>query len=138
MHIGCGACAGPFECYLATRGLKTLALRMERCASNAQGFAEILKSHPKIDNVYYPGLKSHPGHKLQKQQSSGFGALVAFEVKGSYKNALKFCSYLKVPTFAVSLGGVETLLSIPRHLTHKCVPEAQRKVLGKSTLFLSN
>lgn len=106
-----GAVIGSFEAWLLIRGMRTLPLRMERMSENAQKVAEFLAAHPKVDQVYYPGLKTHPQHQLAtKQMHDGFGSLLSFTVKGSSNDALKACGKLNLFKRATSLGGVESLV----------------------------
>ena len=112
-----GGCIDPFAAYLTLRGLKTLALRMERHNSNAIKVAEYLENHPKVRRVYYPGLKSHVQHELAKRQMKGFGGVVCFELD-SEREAVKFIESLKLIIHGLSLGGVESLVSMPVYSSH--------------------
>jgi cystathionine gamma-synthase len=105
-----GAVAGPFEAWLALRGIRTLALRVERAGANAFELARRLETHPRVESVRYPGLADHPGHDLAARQMSGFGAMVSFEVAGGASEAEAFAGRLELITVATSLGGVETLI----------------------------
>ena len=106
-----GAVPSPFECWLVTRGIKTLHLRVMQQTKNAAKLARFLEKHPKIERVNYPGLKSHPDHKVaKKQMTEGFGAMLSVQVKGSTKNAMQLTGRLKLFTTATSLGGVESLV----------------------------
>ncbi len=105
-----GAVPSPFECWLITRGIKTLHLRVQQQTKNAKKLAKYLEKHPKIEAVNYPGLKSHPQHKVAKKQMSGFGAMLSVQVKGSAKKAMQLTGKLKLFTTATSLGGVESLV----------------------------
>jgi len=125
-----GCCPGPFDCFLATRGIKTLALRVERCQQTAMKLAEILDKHPKIEQTLYPGLTKHPGYEINKKQSSGFGAMISIKLKGDTAKANEFYKKLTLFGHAVSLGSVESLVSIPVMITHKGVPAATREKLG--------
>lgn len=109
MHVTLGAVLSPMDAWLLLRGLRTFALRLERINSNALALAQWLEEQDQIDYVLYPGLPSHPQHALAKQQMKGFGAVIAFAVKGGYQATQRFVSSLKLATHAVSLGGVETL-----------------------------
>jgi len=109
IHWILGAVADPNTSYMLLRGLKTLALRMQRHNENAMRVAKYLEKHRKVERVYYPGLKNHPGHKIAKKQMSGFGGLVSFDV-GSFEAAKRFVNLLKIPYIAVSFGGVESLV----------------------------
>lgn len=124
-----GAILSPFDSFLVLRGLKTLAVRMDRHEINGSQVAFFLDQHPKVHNVLYPGLTSHPGHELQKRQASGFGALITFDL-GSYERAKGLLDNLEVMSLAESLGGVETLISHPASMTHASVPAANRERLG--------
>jgi cystathionine gamma-lyase len=125
-----GATPGPFDCWLVLRGIKTLALRMERHAQSAQRLAEFLDQHPKIERVIYPGLPSHPGHELAKKQMRGFGGMITFFTKGGLEEARRFLENLEVFTLAESLGGVESLIEHPAIMTHASIPPELRKAIG--------
>ena len=124
-----GAILSPMDSFLILRGIKTLALRMERHEENGRAVAEFLAAHPKVKTVHYPGLPDHPGHELQKRQATGFGAMIAFDL-GSYDAAKRFFDRLEVLSFAESLGGVETLISHPPSMTHASIPPERRAELG--------
>jgi cystathionine beta-lyase/cystathionine gamma-synthase len=124
-----GAIPGPFDCFLALRGVKTLAVRMDRHESNARTIAAWLAQHPKLDRVLYPGLPRHPGHELHKSQSSGFGGMIAFET-GSIERGAAVLRRTKLFALAESLGGVESLISHPASMTHASVPKAERERVG--------
>ncbi|MEO8504220.1 MAG: PLP-dependent aspartate aminotransferase family protein [Acidobacteriota bacterium] len=126
-----GAVLGPFESFLVLRGIKTLAVRMDRHESNGRAVAAFLAGHPKVSSVLYPGLASHPGHALQKRQASGFGAMISFDL-GSLAAAKRLLDGVRVMSLAESLGGVETLISHPATMTHASVPPADRLKLGIS------
>ncbi len=113
-----GGCADPFMAYLLFRSLKTFELRVQRQNENALRLAQQLERHPKILRVIYPGLESHPHHLLAKKQMTGFGGMVTIEVRGGVKAAVKVCDALNVAVNAMSLGGVETLVSIPVYSSH--------------------
>ena len=115
-----GAVAGPFDAWLTLRGLKTLAVRMDRHQTNAAAVAEFLDAHPAVTEVIYPGLASHPGHELAARQMSGFGGMVSFRA-GSEAKALDVCARTRVFTLAESLGGVESLVEHPGRMTHGSV-----------------
>jgi cystathionine gamma-lyase len=125
-----GAVPSPHDCFLVMRGLKTLHLRMERHAQNAIRVAEFLETHPKVDRVIYPGLKSHPQHELARKQMDGFGGMITFFIKGGLKEARTFLERVQVFTLAESLGGVESLIEHPAIMTHASVPPETRKTLG--------
>ena len=124
-----GAILSPMDSFLVMRGIKTLAVRMERHEANARAVAAMLDQHPKVRTVLYPGLESHPGHGVQKAQATGFGALITFDV-GGYEAAKRLLDRLEVLSLAESLGGVETLISHPASMTHASVPAAIRRELG--------
>ncbi|MFB7889043.1 cystathionine gamma-synthase [Cellulosimicrobium cellulans] len=115
-----GAVAGPFDAWLTLRGLKTLAVRMDRHQANAAAVADFLAAHPAVTEVIYPGLASHPGHELAARQMSGFGGMVSFRA-GSEAKALDVCARTQVFTLAESLGGVESLIEHPGRMTHGSV-----------------
>ncbi len=125
-----GGVAGPFDSYLILRGIKTLALRMERHSANAQAVAEFLQAHPRVRRVHYPGLASHPGHALAKRQMDGFGGMLSFEIDGGVEAARIFLEKLEVFTLAESLGGVESLAGYPAIMSHNAMPAEQRRVAG--------
>ena len=134
--LAIGSGASPFDCFLALRGSKTLALRMDRAMTNAQTIAEFLEKHPKIEKVIYPGLKSHPQYELTKRQSRGAGGMISFYVKGDISVADKFLRSVKIFTLAESLGAVESLIESPALMTHMSVPPEQRKILGIADNFV--
>jgi cystathionine beta-lyase/cystathionine gamma-synthase len=125
-----GAIAGPFDSYLTLRGVKTLALRMERHCQNAFLLAEWLEKHPKISRVIYPGLRSHPQHKLAKEQMRDFGGMLSMELKSDLKGTVKFLERCQIFTLAESLGGVESLIEHPALMTHASIPEVKRREIG--------
>jgi cystathionine beta-lyase/cystathionine gamma-synthase len=124
-----GAVPGPFDCFLVLRGLKTLAVRMDRHESNARAIAARLAKHPKLEKVYYPGLSDHPGHALHQRQASGFGGMIAFDT-GSVERGASVLRRTGVFALAESLGGVESLISHPATMTHASVPRAEREKSG--------
>ena len=124
-----GAILSPFDCFLVMRGIKTLAVRMERHESNARRIVDFLADHPKVQQVLYPGLPDHPGHEIQKRQASGFGSMITVEM-GSYAAAKAMLDSLRVISLAESLGGVESLASHPASMTHASVPAERRALLG--------
>lgn len=132
LHNAVGSIAGPFDSFLALRGLKTLALRMQRHAENAMELAGWLEKHPKVEKVTYPGLPSHPDHALAKRQMLGFGGIVTIYLKGGEPEARRFLENCHLFTLAESLGGVESLVDHPGIMTHASVPPEQRKQLGIS------
>jgi cystathionine beta-lyase/cystathionine gamma-synthase len=122
-----GAIPGPQDCFLTLRGIKTLHLRVERACLNAKKIAKYLAMHKKIKNVYYPGFKSHPGHKIAKSQMRNFGAMVSFDFKtNTFAQAKKVLSNTKLFTLAESLGGVESLIGHPATMTHASIPKEER------------
>jgi len=127
-----GAIANPFDSFLALRGLKTLAVRMERHSANALAVAQYLENHPKIARVIYPGLPSHPRHDLARRQMQGFGGMVAAELKGGIEESRRFLEGCELFALAESLGGVESLIEHPPIMTHASVPETVRKAVGIS------
>jgi cystathionine gamma-lyase len=126
----CGAVPGPQDCYLTLRGLKTLAIRMERHQANAEKVASFLEGHAKVKSVIYPGLPSHPDHELAKRQMSGFGGMISFYLDGDLAAANRFLEAVKIFTLAESLGGVESLIEHPAIMTHASVPADKRAELG--------
>jgi cystathionine gamma-lyase len=127
-----GAVAGPFDSFLALRGVKTLALRMQAHCANALELAQWLEKHPAVDHVNYPGLKSHPQHALARRQMHGFGGIISIEVKGGLRKARRVLEHCHLFALAESLGGVESLIEHPAIMTHASVPPAVRKKLGIS------
>lgn len=113
-----GAVAGPFDSWLVMRGLKTLAVRMDRHSANAGQIAELLAAHDKVTQVYYPGLASHPGHEVAAKQMRSFGGMVSFRVAGGEEAAVEVCNRAKLFTLGESLGGVESLIEHPGRMTH--------------------
>jgi cystathionine gamma-lyase len=125
-----GAISGPFDSFLALRGLKTLSLRMERHCASALRIAAFLENHSAIENVIYPGLQSHPQHELAKRQMRGFGGIVTARIKGGLEPSRRFLERCKLFTLAESLGGVESLIEHPAIMTHASVPPEVRADLG--------
>jgi cystathionine gamma-lyase len=125
-----GAIQGPFDSFLVLRGLKTLALRMERHCASAFKIATWLERHPKVRRVYYPGLASHPQHALARKQMRGFGGMIAAELAGTLDDARRFLERCRLFTLAESLGGVESLIEHPALMTHGSVPPDVRAELG--------
>lgn len=125
-----GATPGPFDCWLVLRGIKTLAVRMERHAQNAMKVAQFLEGHPKVEKVLYPGLPSHPGHELARRQMRGFGGMLTFFLKGGLVDSKRFLSRVKLFTLAESLGGVESLIEHPAIMTHASLPAGERQKIG--------
>ncbi len=127
-----GAIQGPFDSFLALRGIKTLAIRMERHCQSALDLAEWLQSQPEVATVYYPGLKTHPQHALAKAQMDGFGGIISVELKTDLAGSRRFLERCEVFALAESLGGVESLIEHPAIMTHATIPPAQRAALGIS------
>ncbi|OHC18990.1 MAG: cystathionine gamma-synthase [Planctomycetes bacterium RIFOXYB12_FULL_42_10] len=127
-----GGVPGPFDCFLVLRGIKTLAIRMERHAENALKIAQFLESHPKVRKVIYPGLSSHPQHELAKKQMTGFGGIITFFIKGGLEAARRFLERVKIFSLAESLGGVESLIEHPAIMTHASLPKEVREKIGIS------
>jgi cystathionine gamma-lyase len=125
-----GGIQGPFDSFLALRGLKTLHLRMKAHCENAQALAEWLETHPSVEKVLYPGLKSHPQHELAKRQMHGFGGMVSIYVKGGMDGARRMMERCHLFTIAESLGGVESLVNHPAVMTHASIPPDRRAALG--------
>jgi cystathionine gamma-lyase len=132
LHNAVGGIAGPFDSFLALRGLKTLALRMDRHCSNAAAIAEWLAGHPAIERVYYPGLKTHAQHELARRQMQGFGGMVTAVLAGGLPKAKRFLERCGIFALAESLGGVESLIEHPAIMTHASIPAEQRARLGIS------
>ena len=131
-----GAVAGPFDSFLALRGVKTLDVRMERHCASAMRIAEWLEQDERVESVLYPGLPSHPQHALAKQQMPGFGGIVTFFIKGDLDNARVFLERCQVFALAESLGGVESLVDHPAIMTHASVPPEERAKLGISDTLI--
>ncbi len=124
-----GGILPPQDCWLLLRSLKTLALRLERHCANALEVARWLRDQPKVTSVYYPGLENHPGHELSKRQASGFGGMLSFRVD-TPETARQLLERIRLISFAESLGGVESLLTLPAVQTHGDIPEPERQRLG--------
>jgi cystathionine gamma-lyase len=127
-----GAVPSPFDCWLTLRGLKTLELRMQRHAENAEAIAHVLKAHPLVRRVYFPGLPDHPGHAIARRQMSGFGGMVSFELDGTIDEVVTFVSSRKFFALGESLGGVKALVCHPARMTHASIPPEERAKLGLS------
>jgi len=125
-----GAILGPFDSFLALRGVKTLAIRMERHCASALELAQWLEREPKVRKVYYPGLESHPQHALARQQMNGFGGIISIDLDTDLAGARRFLERCEVFALAESLGGVESLIEHPALMTHATIPPAQRAQLG--------
>ncbi len=126
-----GAIAGPMDSFLVLRGIKTLHIRMQRHCENGEKIATFLKSHPKVDKVYWPGFEDHPNHDIAKKQMTGFGGMISFTTaEGTEKSAVTILEKLKVFTLAESLGGVESLAGHPASMTHASIPKEDREKTG--------
>ncbi len=131
IHNSCGATPGPFDSFLVLRGIKTLHLRMQRHCENGVKIAYYLKSHPKIEKVYWPGFEDHPNHEIAKSQMRGFGGMISFVVKGnSIDETFRIASSFNVFSLAESLGGVESLVNHPATMTHASIPKQEREKAG--------
>ena len=119
-----GSVAGPFDAWLTLRGIKTLAARMDRHCRNAMRIAQMLAEHPAVTEVLYPGLPSHPGHKIAQEQMRAFGGMVSFRLQGGEQAAVRTCGQTRVFTLAESLGGVESLIEYPARMTHASVADS--------------
>lgn len=127
----CGANPGPMDSWLVLRGVKTLHLRMERHCQNGRKVAEFLKSHPKVDKIYWPGFTDHPNHEIAKKQMRDFGGMISFTTKNAtLEDTFKLASSFKVFSLAESLGGVESLVNHPATMTHASIPKAEREKAG--------
>ncbi len=124
-----GAGLAPMDCFLVSRGIKTLAVRMERHDSNGMAVARFLEKHPKVKQVIYPGLASHPQHEVAKRQQRGFGGMLSFDL-GSLEAARNLLNHVRLCSLAESLGGVETLISHPAMMTHASMPAEVRQQIG--------
>ncbi len=131
-----GAIQGPFDSFLVLRGIKTLALRLERHCDNALDLARWLEREPKVAKVFYPGLESHPQHALARRQMNGFGGIISIELACDLAGARRFLERCEVFTLAESLGGVESLIEHPALMTHASIPAAQRAQLGISDALI--
>lgn len=127
-----GGVQGPFDSFLALRGLKTLPLRMKAHCANALALAQWLESQPAVEKVIYPGLTSHPQHELATRQMNGYGGIVSIVLKGGFEAAKRFCERTELFTLAESLGGVESLVNHPAVMTHASIPVERRETLGIS------
>ena len=131
-----GVTASAFDCHQILRGLRTLALRLDAAEKNALAIAKYLEAQDAVTRVYYPGLRSDPGHALVHAQQSGPGAMLSFEVKGGLNAATRFCEALKIFGLAASLGGVESLICLPETMTHRGMEETARRAAGISDSLL--
>ena len=125
-----GTCASPFDCWLVLRGIETLPVRMRQHEVNAIVVANYLKGHPEVKKVFYPGLESHPGHKIAKRQMKGFGGMVSFELNGGAEAVTKFLKRIKIFALAESLGGVASLAEHPATMSHASMPKDYREGVG--------
>lgn len=125
-----GAVPGPLDCWLALRGTKTLAIRLEKHCSSAMRIANFLSTHEKVLQVFYPGLESHPNHQVGKSQMRAYGGMVSFYLKGNCESCKSLLRELKIFTLAESLGGVESLADHPASMTHASVPKEEREKVG--------
>jgi cystathionine beta-lyase/cystathionine gamma-synthase len=130
LHNAVGAIAGPFDSFLALRGVKTLAIRMERHNQSALALAQWLEAHPKVARVHYPGLASHPQHALAKRQMRGGGGMISVDLRSDLAGARRFLEHVHLFALAESLGGVESLIEHPAIMTHASIPAEQRAALG--------
>ena len=128
LQFGAGAVSSPMDAWLTVRGIKTLAVRLDRHSANAQTIAEALVGHPKLDAVYYPGLPEHPGHDLAARQMRAFGGMISVAVQGGAANAKKFAESTTLFQLAESLGGVESLIGYPSEMTHASVRGTELEV----------
>ena len=127
----CGAVPGPMDSFLVLRGIKTLHLRMQRHCENGKKIAHFLKDHPKTDNVYWPGFKTHPNHDIARKQMDDFGGMISFNIKGNkLGDAITLVSNLHYFSLAESLGGVESLCGHPASMTHAAIPKSEREKTG--------
>lgn len=125
-----GAVAGPFDSWIVLRGIKTLAVRMDRHSDNATKVADMLTRHPKVTKVLYPGLPDHPGHDIAAKQMRSFGGMISFQVAGGEEAAVEVCNRAKLFTLGESLGGVESLIEHPGRMTHASVAGSALEVPG--------
>lgn len=131
LQNSCGGVPGPQDAFLVLRGIKTLHVRMQRHCENGKVIAEFLKNHPKVNNVYWPGFKSHPNHDIAKRQMNNFGGMISFDLIGNkLKDAIKVVSSTHFFTLAESLGGVESLIGHPASMTHAAIPKVEREKTG--------
>ncbi|HYV92277.1 MAG TPA: cystathionine gamma-synthase [Chitinophagales bacterium] len=131
LQNACGAVPSPHDCFLVLRGIKTLHVRMQRHCENAAVIVEFLESHPKVDEVYYPGMVAHPNHEIAMKQMRDFGGMISFTLKGNkMEDALRVLSGTKLFSLAESLGGVESLIGHPASMTHASIPKEEREKRG--------
>jgi cystathionine gamma-synthase len=125
-----GSAGGPFDAWLTLRGIRTLGVRMDRHCDNASRIAAMLAGHPKVAQVYYPGLETHPGHEVAAKQMRGFGGIVSFRHAGGTEAAVEMCGRTRLFTLGESLGGVESLIEHPARMTHASVAGSALEVPG--------
>ena len=131
LQNSCGAVPGPQDSFLVLRGIKTLHIRMQRHCENSKIIAKFLKEHPRVNNVYWPGLENHPNHLIAKEQMKDFGGMISFDLNGNkLEDAIKVVSNTKYFTLAESLGGVESLIGHPASMTHAAIPKNEREKTG--------
>jgi cystathionine beta-lyase len=131
LQNSCGGVPGPQDAFLVLRGIKTLHVRMQRHCENGKVIAEFLNTHPKVNNVYWPGFKSHPNHDIAKRQMNDFGGMISFDLIGNkLKDAIRVVSSTHFFTLAESLGGVESLIGHPASMTHAAIPKVEREKTG--------
>ena len=131
IHNSCGATPGPMDSFLVMRGVKTLHLRMERHCFNGRKIAEYLKTHPRVEKIYWPGFEDHPNHEIAKKQMRDFGGMISIVLRGAdEKETFRIASNFSVFSLAESLGGVESLINHPATMTHASIPKAERERVG--------
>ena len=131
IYNACGATPGPMDSFLVLRGIKTLHLRMKAHCENGRKIAEYLKTHPRVDKIYWPGFTDHPNHEVAKKQMRDFGGMISFTLKGAdLQETFKVASSFKVFSLAESLGGVESLINHPVTMTHASIPKEAREKVG--------
>jgi cystathionine gamma-lyase len=131
IYNACGATPGPMDSFLVLRGIKTLHLRMKAHCENGRVIAEFLKTHPKVEKIYWPGFNDHPNHDIAKKQMKDFGGMISIVLKDAdLKETFRIASSFKVFTLAESLGGVESLINHPVSMTHGSIPKAEREKAG--------
>jgi len=131
VYNACGATPGPQDAFLVLRGIKTLHLRMKAHCENGERIAHYLKTHPKVDKIYWPGFEDHPNHDIAKKQMRGFGGMISITLKGAdLQETFRVSSQFKVFTLAESLGGVESLINHPATMTHGSIPKEEREKVG--------
>lgn len=131
IHNSCGATPGPMDSFLVLRGVKTLHIRMERHCSNGRAIAEFLKTHPRVEKIFWPGFTDHPNHAIAKKQMKDFGGMISFVLKGAdFEETGRVMQKTQVFSLAESLGGVESLINHPASMTHASIPKEERERLG--------